>query len=157
MGNETNPTTNHDPVLTNPIVDPQGGNTTTKFHFEVFYEDEDGDFPIPIQCHITGPGYSIDLAGSRVFTNPGEEWWKGTYTTDGVYFTNPGPYQFQWTAEDEYGGKGYSSVNQFTVTSSGGAMETEPNDDHNSADLLTFGVTLSGINDPVNNEDFPLI
>ncbi|MDQ1352871.1 MAG: hypothetical protein QG657_3177 [Acidobacteriota bacterium] len=155
MGNETNPTTNHSPVLTNPIVDPSSGNTLTKFHFEVFYQDEDGDFPTLIQCHINGPNnYSSDLAGSRKFGIPGEEWWKGTYLTDGVYLPYGGTYNFQWKAEDEYGGKGNSSVVQFSVSASSSPTETEPNNDPNSANLLTSGTTLKGINDPVSDIDW---
>ncbi|MDY6933568.1 MAG: SUMF1/EgtB/PvdO family nonheme iron enzyme [Spirochaetota bacterium] len=56
---------NNEPVLSNIMVSPPSGDTTTNFTFTVHYYDEDGDSPPTRYVNIDGINYTMSLSSGN--------------------------------------------------------------------------------------------
>jgi len=88
---------NHDPQLSNGLVDPASGDTATDFYWYVDYYDQDLDPASSMELYIDGDAYAMSLySGSS---------WNGTYRY-GPKKLSEGSHDFYFYFTDGDGGDG---------------------------------------------------
>ena len=95
-GSNSGPTVNDNPQLSNGVVSPSSGTSSTQFFYEVTYQDPNNDAPATIYVYINGTPSYMTLDSGLTYN--------GTYKSSIAQMLVPGTHSYYFTAEDGEGG-----------------------------------------------------